>query len=63
MLLTTILNHVQEFQSFVFKKAHWTNAEKTGIYISCGGPNQQSTDMQPVWTGGSTLWSIVSRVR
>ncbi len=33
MLLTTILNHVQKFKSFVFKKAQWSNAEKTGIDV------------------------------
>jgi len=33
MLLNTILNHVQKFKSFVFKKAQWANFEKTEIEI------------------------------
>ena len=33
MLLNTILNHVQKFKSFVFKKAQWANPEKTEIEI------------------------------
>ena len=33
MLLTTILSHVQKFKSFVFKKAQWSNAEKTGMDV------------------------------
>ena len=33
MLLNTILNHVQKFKSFVFKKAQWGNAEGTEIEI------------------------------
>ena len=31
MLLNTILNHVQKFKSFVFKKAQWANSKKTEI--------------------------------
>ena len=33
MLLITILNHVQKFKSFVFKKAQWANAEKSEIAV------------------------------
>ena len=33
MLLNTILNHVQKFMSFVFKKAQWANSKKTEIEI------------------------------
>ncbi len=33
MLLTTILNHVQKFKRFVFKKVQWANAKKTEIEV------------------------------
>ncbi len=33
MLLTTILNHVQKFKSFVFKKAQWANAERSELDV------------------------------
>ena len=33
MLFTTILNHVQKFKRFVFKKVQWANAKKTEIEV------------------------------
>ena len=33
MLLNTILNHVQKFKGFVFKKVQWANPEKTEIDV------------------------------